>query len=257
VAQADGGTVGVRVPARAFTSAVIQAGGVPLLLSSANEAGDPPLCDAAAIAAQFGEKLDWIFDGGPSELQQPSTVVRISAAGFEVLRTGILSEQDLALTAAHFVLFVCTGNTCRSPIAEFLLRSMAARELGCEPQVLHRRGLVVGSAGLSAYPGEAASAVGVAVMREKNLELDSHRTKMLTTRMVEHAACIFTMTHGHRERLIRLHPFAVGKTQVLRIDGMDVMDPFGGPEEEYRQVRDQIQAALEARLAEVLALATT
>ena len=142
-------------------------------------------------------------------------------------------------------------------MAEGWLRNLAADALQCAPAELMRRGLLVASAGLSALPGERVSEEAFAVMEEKRIDLSAHLTRPLTSRMVEAASVIYAMTATHRDRLLRLFRSAEGKTYLLSPAGEDIPDPFGAGTEQNREARDEIRAALEARLPEILALLRT
>ncbi len=87
-------------------------------------------------------------------------MVKIGEQGFEMIRGGVVSEQTLSRLACLSIVFVCTGNTCRSPMAEALCRMMLAKRLRCAPEELQDRGVVVASAGLSAVMGGSAESRG-------------------------------------------------------------------------------------------------
>jgi glycine hydroxymethyltransferase len=143
------------------------------------------------------------------------------------------------------LLFVCTGNTCRSPMAEALAR----RALADRPdwRVL--------SAGIGAINGQAASSHSVTALRQIGVELTGHSAKMLTGRMIREADYIFGLTRGHVEGIAMLYPEAAEKLFVLRefeegvsdID-LDISDPIGGPLEGYVECRDQIHRAVESAI---------
>ena len=150
------------------------------------------------------------------------------------------------------ILFVCTGNTCRSAMAE----GIARREL-------EERGwkhVHVASAGLAARDGEGAAGNAVAVAQRHGVSLDGHRTRAVTPELLEWADLVLTMSEGHLDALRRygagdkaalLSAFAAGDD--LRARG--VRDPFGGPlqayENTYAELRHLIAGAFD-RLAPIL-----
>ena len=147
----------------------------------------------------------------------------------------------------NHILFVCTGNTCRSPMAEALLRKM------------NLPGVEVRSAGVYAIDGSASSVNAQKVMDEQNIP-HQHQSSMLTDTLVAWSTYIFTMTNGHKEAVIRRFPSAGSKTYALKefakLDGNgDIADPFGGSIEEYRSAFLEIQEAVE-KIAESLEKST-
>ncbi len=134
------------------------------------------------------------------------------------------------------LLFVCTGNTCRSPMAEAI-----ARRLGAE------RGLEdfsVASAGTSAWEGAPASDGALLVALEHGLDLNAHRAQVLSRDLVAAADLILVMSPHHRERAVVLG--GDGRTHLLTdfasrtTAGRPVQDPFGGELDIYRQTFDEL-----------------
>jgi len=146
------------------------------------------------------------------------------------------------------VLFVCTGNTCRSPMAEALFRRLAAERLGCRPEEIERHGVVVASAGISAWAGTRASAGAIDVMAEMGGDLGGHESQPLTEDLVRQADVILTMTAAHRAAILAQFPEAGGRVTMLSPDRQDVLDPIGGSLDIYRRCARQIHGHLAARL---------
>ncbi|MFB3908922.1 MAG: low molecular weight protein arginine phosphatase [Candidatus Eisenbacteria bacterium] len=152
------------------------------------------------------------------------------------------------------ILIVCTGNICRSPMAEGLFRKLV-REAG-----LHDR-VVVESAGTFAPEGAPASPEGVEVAAREGIDLRGHASRALSTRLVSRADRILVMEPEHRERLIAAFPEAEEKTFLLTTfadpqgDPLGVIDPIGMGVEVYERVYRQIEQALRAALPEIERLA--
>jgi len=146
--------------------------------------------------------------------------------------------------ASHLLLFVCTGNVCRSPMAEYLLRERLGGDGAWE----------VRSAGLAALSGMPASAAAVATLRESGIGLGSHRSRPLTRELIDAASLIVVMTAGHRNQVTALSPRAIEKTFLLSTfnaaaNASDIDDPIGLSLVSYRGVRDEIVAALPGLVA--------
>ena len=139
------------------------------------------------------------------------------------------------------ILFICTGNICRSPMAEGLFRQVVAGR--GEYRVL--------SAGLGAVDGQPPSAHSVTAMKELGVDISRQRSRMLTAELVQQADYIFGMTHSHVDTVQLLYPGAAEKTFLLReFDDTlepfekDICDPIGGSYEIYRSCRDQIEQGI-------------
>ena len=255
----QGGNVGLRLPAQDFTRAVIRAYGSSLYLSSVNESGQPPIIEPDAIAAAFAGRLDLLFDDGVPALRQASTVVRYlpppAAPEFgelEVLRTGTLSADDVLHTAARSAIFVCTGNTCRSPLSAALARRAAARRLGTTDDRVLAHGLHLYSAGIAANEGEPASDGSLLAAADIGIDLTGHRSQLLTAEMIEGAERVFCLGPAHLVAARALAPQAAERIELLDPQGGSIPDPYGTDPQTYRQTRDIIATLVDARIAELV-----
>ncbi|MEC7583020.1 MAG: Sua5/YciO/YrdC/YwlC family protein, partial [Planctomycetota bacterium] len=243
-------TVGLRVPAHDFTRQVIDRVGQALWLTSVNKSGDAPLIDPSQIQDRFGDELALLIDDGPSPVGMASTIVRCTGPELEILREGILSRADILSAAATNILFLCTGNTCRSPLAEVLAQHRLADRLGIDPQTLLARGLLFQSSGIAAANGAPASEGSLMCAAELGLDLSRHQSRPLTARLLAQADHIYCLSNSHRLALLDLTPEVAEKTELLSTDGHDIADPYGQSLEVYREAREQIAAAIDARIDE-------
>ena len=245
------GTLGLRVPAHEVVLAVARLTAGPLVLTSANRQGAPEANSAEEVAAGLGDEIDLILDDGPSKFGQPSSVVRASSDGLKLLRSGVINEQALHRLASYIMVFVCTGNTCRSPMAEALMRRRVAEDLKCSPEDLEEQGVMIVSAGIAAQPGGQASPESAQVAKERGLDLSGHESQPLGERLLRFADLVLTLTRSHRDAIVAQWPDSAARVKLLCRDGSDVADPIGGPIELYRRCADQIDGELGAWLEEI------
>ncbi len=151
------GSIGIRCPQHPAAAMLLQLTRHPVVAPSANLGGHDPATEADEVLDQLGDQVDVILDGGPCRYRRSSTVARVGRHGVEVLREGVYSEMDLRSMANMTFLFVCTGNTCRSAMAEGLFKTQLAKKLGCGVDELERNGYKVISAGIMNMVGVPAS----------------------------------------------------------------------------------------------------
>jgi protein-tyrosine phosphatase len=252
-----GGIIGLRCPDEPTAIAMLNRVGLPVVAPSANLAGQPsPRC-AADVLADLDGRIDLLLDCGPTKYGKDSTIVRCDGDDWTVLREGVYSEQVLrdrlagAKTAAKAIVFLCTGNTCRSPMAAGLARKIIAARLGCKSDELPAHGYEVSSAGLAAANGGPASAKAVAAAGELGADISHHRSRTATKPLIGGADVVLCMTEFQADEAMRLVPEAGSRIRRLDARG-DIPDPIGGDVDTYRRTARRIERALVAVLKDYL-----
>jgi len=247
-ALSSDGWTGVRNPAHAGTSELLRSLDFPVAMSSANLAGEPPLADARAVLEAFADELAIVVDGGPARLGEASAVLRVGRGRFELIRAGLFDLESLRRTAGLRIAFCCTGNTCRSPMAEAIARVRLAERLEIAPERIGELGFDVTSMGIFAQIGAPASSLAVDVMRSRGLDLSRHTSRPAIAKELVELDLVLGLTQSHVAALRELLPPNTGNVELLDPDGRDVPDPIGGGPTDYERAADAITRAIDARL---------
>ena len=238
------GRIAVRWPAHAIWDE-LRPIGLPLVSVPVKGATN------AEVTAQLtGADCASIIDAGPTQYGAVPSFLQAADRRCCLLREGGLSREKIEQLALCRILFICTGNTCRSPMAEVLCAKLLADQLGCSPSELNQKGFYVQSAGLAAMMGAEASPDAVRVAADFGADLSGHRSRTASMEMLLWADHTFAMTGSHLYSLAGIAN--IPEPRLLSPAGEDIPDPISGELADYRTCAEQIIQCLKQRLPELL-----
>jgi tRNA threonylcarbamoyl adenosine modification protein (Sua5/YciO/YrdC/YwlC family) len=243
-------SIGLRCPDHPVANALLNHCELPVVAPSANPADLPPALDAQQVEHYFGDQVDLILDAGPVRYRKASTVVKTGPCGYEILREGVIDRRSVDRLMSFMILFVCSGNTCRSPMAEGLCRKILPRLLGCQEGDLTRLKINIASAGTFATRNMPPSRSAVAVLNKMGIDLSNHHSQPVTAPLVTQADLILVMSPEHKDFICDLVPGVAHRVKLLNETG--VADPIGGSDEVYFKCAQNLENLIEARLKELL-----
>jgi tRNA threonylcarbamoyl adenosine modification protein (Sua5/YciO/YrdC/YwlC family) len=243
-------TIGIRCPENDIARQFLNLCKNAIVAPSANISGKEPATNAQDAKSQLDGIVDMIIDGGTCKYKKSSSVVKISTAGWEVLREGVFSKRQIQKMLTVNILFVCTGNTCRSPMAAGLAKKALAEKLGCKIDQLGQIGYKVSSAGIFATNGIGATDYAIKVCDSRNADISNHKSRNITAEMIKDADYIFAMSEEQKSDIIQLSPDGRQKCMLLD-ENKNINDPIGGDFETYKVCGQIIEKAVIRRISEL------
>jgi L-threonylcarbamoyladenylate synthase len=244
-------TIGIRCPQNDIARELLNLCKLPVVAPSANTAGGKPAVNAKQAIEHLDGLVDIVLDGGTCKYKKSSTVVKISPSGWQLLREGVYSAKQIQKMLTVNILFVCTGNTCRSAMAEGFTKKLLAGKLKCDIDRLEQIGYKITSAGTMALGGIDASAEAIIACDSRGVDITSHKSLRLSAETLKEVDYIFAMSAEHKNDIIRFLPEAGQKCMLLENNG-DINDPVGGGTEAYETCGRIIEKAVNKRISELL-----
>ena len=235
-------TIGIRCPDNAVTSLILEASFAKVGMPSANISGQSPCLTALEVEAVLGDKIDLIVDTMTACSGVSSTVLDVTKDHFKVIRQGAIKvneEQEVVKTLK--VVFVCTGNTCRSVMAKYYFENKWNKQQTDASNVCFESCAIMGLEGMPASNG------AIEVLAKQGIKASDHFSKVITQDLIEDADIVVAMTRMHRQEVLRVFE---DQAKILLLSELideagfvDLPDPVGAPIAEYQNVFNKIVEA--------------
>lgn len=254
--------VGIRIPSNPASSALAYLFDSPISCTSANISGKENTFSIENIIAQFGNVIDLILDAGPIPFSKGSTIIDFTRDPYFILRDGDVSEKKLISLFGRnkitrrknkFVItFVCSGNICRSPMAEALLKKMLK-------STKYKHIVDVLSAGTLSIPISSAHDYAIRICDENGIDVTRHFSQPINDELVRSSDIIFCMAQNHYSYIINQFPEYKNKVVLLKqwksskeISIPSVADPIGHDFSFFKSTYQEIHTELKRTLPFIL-----
>ncbi len=238
------GTMTLRCPDHAIATEILEGVDGPVAVTRV----DPP---SETSQSQISDHVSMAIDAGRTRYSKPSTIVRIEGERYRVVRDGVYDARIIDKQLKTLVLFVCSGNTCRSPMASALATKLIRDTYHLGNAETETAGISIQSAGTFAMPGLRATPQAVEAMTLKGADLTSHRSRQLTPELIHAADFIFTMGRSHSQAVLAMAPSAASRVMAINPNG-DIEDPIGGDLSLYQEVAGKFERLIQERFEQTL-----
>lgn len=240
-----GETIGIRMPDNIIALRMVDQSQCTIAAPSANLEGKKPPETCQEALEDLDGLVDLALDGGRVELGKSSSIVDFTQGTPKIVREGAITQTDVdRVVNKKSFLFVCTGNSCRSVMAEYLFNH----------SIGERGDVRAFSAGTSVFFKSTASAETIAVLKQFGIDASKHQSRPVTNLMLKKADLIFVMTRTHRMQVLEREPSVEQRIYLLREftnipkgfeSDLDIADPIGRSHEAYEECMMMIKEGIE------------
>lgn len=246
--------VGFRIAEYALCRQLVLGLGSPITSTSANLTGKPNSRTVQDVIAQFGDRLDLILDAGPTPNIKGSTIIDLTKKPYLIMREGAVPIEELRKKLPDItfkkrketfqVTFVCSGNICRSPMAQGILTEVVSK-------TRFKNLIKVASAGTLPMASGPAHPLTLQVLSEHGIDMHHHQARPINSQIMEESDLVICMAVNHYEYLRSTFPEYKDKVVLLKewhrrskLSNPSVADPIGHDKQFYEQTFDEIQAEI-------------